>query len=197
MVSGNRWHDRFYRSCEWEFKDQSMDQVGADGYCLATGNPESMHICTCSTEKCNTGFHGPKCHVYKTSNCGGHGGHVSGLDESAEPSVMHCLTGTKYCASATIGTYIRYIPMIFYTFLFADYHGICHESYYTCGIGVNSLTEDELDQCHSGNVENVLSNATVCYCDAANQEMCDPSGSNQLQLSILALITSVAIIVGF
>ena len=82
-----------------------MDQVGMDGYCLVTENPESMHICTCSTEKCNTGFHGPKCHVYKTSNCGGHGGHVSGLDESAGPSVMRCLTGTKYCASATIGMY--------------------------------------------------------------------------------------------
>jgi len=179
MVKGNRWSDKFHRSCEWEFKDPSMDQIGLDGYCAVTENAENMHICTCSTEKCNTGFHGPKCHIYKTSNCGSHGS-IMGLDESTGPSVMPCLTGTKYCADITV-----------------DYHGICHESYYTCGIGVTSLTEDELDQCHSKNVENVLPNATVCYCDAANLEMCDPSGSNQLHLSILALITSLAIIIGF
>ena len=106
MVKGNRWSDKFHRSCEWEFKDPSMDQIGLDGYCAVTENAENMHICTCSTEKCNTGFHGPKCHIYKTSNCGSHGS-IMGLDESAGPSVMPCLTGTKYCADITVGTYLN------------------------------------------------------------------------------------------
>ena len=80
---------------------------------------------------------------------------------------------------------------------FLDYHGYCSESYYTCGIGVKSLTEEELEECHGANAENVLPNATVCYCDPTNNPMCDPSGSNQLHLSILALISCVAIILGF
>ena len=58
MVVGNRWHDMFYRSCEWQIKDESMDQVGSEGYCAVTGDEKSMHVCTCSTEKCNTGFNG-------------------------------------------------------------------------------------------------------------------------------------------
>ena len=58
MVVGNRWHDMFYRSCEWQIKDESMDQVGSEGYCAVTGEEKSMHVCTCSTDKCNTGFNG-------------------------------------------------------------------------------------------------------------------------------------------
>ena len=56
-----------------------------------------------STDKCNTGFQGPKCHVYKASNCGPLGPRIMGLDDESEPSVMNCLTGTKYCRLSEIG----------------------------------------------------------------------------------------------
>ena len=39
------------------------------------------------------------------------------------------------------------------------------------------------------NVETVLPSATHCLCDAEQQEMCNPNGSSQLQVSTLAMLT--------
>ena len=105
LVTSNQWNDRFYRSCEWKLYPENMDSIGDEqGYCLTMDDdPNVSQICTCSTDKCNTGFHGPKCHVYKASNCGPLGPRIVGLDEESEPSVMNCLTGTKYCGSSEIG----------------------------------------------------------------------------------------------
>ena len=104
VVTGNQWNDRFYRSCEWELHAENSDSFGDEqGYCLTMDDPHISHMCTCSTDKCNTGFHGPKCHVYKASNCGTKGPRIMGLDDESEPSVMNCLTGTKYCGSSQIG----------------------------------------------------------------------------------------------
>ena len=58
-----------------------------------------------------------------------------------------------------------------------------------------SATEKELDECiEDKNVANVLPNATYCLCDAEKQEMCDPNASNQLQVSILAMLTTLIVI---
>ena len=104
VVTGNQWNDRFYRSCEWELHAENSDSFGDEqGYCLTMDDPNISHMCTCSTDKCNTGFHGPKCHVYKASNCGTKGPRIMGLDDESEPSVMNCLTGTNYCGSSQIG----------------------------------------------------------------------------------------------
>lgn len=180
IVTGNKWNDVFYRTCEWKIKDETMDQVGDHkGWCVTTDNPDLMYMCACSSNNCNTGFQGPKCHQYKISNCGGHGTSISGLDENAGPGVTKCLTGTKYCAYSHI-----------------DYHDMCEEMYFGCGIGVSSVDEEEMcveDQ----NIENVLVNATTCYCDATNKEMCNPSGSTQLQMSFLALSSAFALILRF
>ena len=65
--------------------------------------------------------------------------------------------------------------------------------YFTCGVGVSTINgDDEDDMCvENQNVENILPNATYCYCDAQNKDMCHPSGSNALQMSILALSTAL------
>ena len=57
VVTGNKWNDRFYRSCEWQLKDSTMDQLGDDkGWCTTT--KDETRMCACSTDNCNTGFHG-------------------------------------------------------------------------------------------------------------------------------------------
>ena len=43
------------------------------------------------------------------------------------------------------------------------------------------------------NVETVLPSATHCLCDAEEQEMCNPNGSSQLQVSILVMLTVAAL----
>ena len=104
-MAANQWNDRYYRSCEWKLHVENMDQLGDEqGYCTTIADNLDMDkMCTCSLDKCNTGFNGPKCHVYKASNCGPLGPRVVGLDDESEPSVMNCLTGTKYCGSSEIG----------------------------------------------------------------------------------------------
>ena len=57
VVTGNKWNDKFYRSCEWELKDDTMDELGDNkGWCTTTG--DGTRMCACSEDNCNTGFHG-------------------------------------------------------------------------------------------------------------------------------------------
>ena len=59
IVTGNKWNDVFYRTCEWKIKDETMDQVGDHkGWCVTTDNPDLMYMCACSSNNCNTGFQG-------------------------------------------------------------------------------------------------------------------------------------------
>lgn len=55
---------------------------------------------------------------------------------------------------------------------------------------MDDCIEDEM------NVANALPNATVCLCDAEQQEMCNPisNASNQLIVSMLAMISAVIMI---
>ena len=73
---------------------------------------------------------------------------------------------------------------------------MCTEHWFTCGVGVTTINgDDEDDMCiENQNVENILPNATTCFCDAQAKEMCHPSGSSSLQMSILALSTALAFI---
>ena len=64
---------------------------------------------------------------------------------------------------------------------------MCTEMHFSCGVGISTIGDGD-DMCvENQNVENILANATYCYCDAKSKDMCHPSGSNALQVSILTL----------
>jgi len=151
--------ESFYRGCDSELYDDIDDN---DGY-MGLGKCESSS-CSCGQNKCNTGFHGVKCHSYVHSDCGS--------STTIGAGTVQCLSGIGSCGVVK-----------------AEFQDFCHEYVYNCGFGRNSSGCET-----GKNLAGVVDEAEVCYCDATGgDDLCDPTNSGTILASSFALILAVTL----